>query len=117
MPHAAPDRVETKEDSMGEPRSVSGASPDAMKQFVRGEGSVKSQIGRATIKYGGTVVLKLLVFGVLGMGGVGGLFLGEKMFPRNDGAQYACAAVLGAVPAALLWWVGSRLLVQWSTPK
>jgi hypothetical protein len=62
-------------------------------------------------------VLKLLVIGVLGMGGVGGLFLGEKMFPRNDGAQYACAAVLGAIPAALLWWVGSRLLVKWSTPK
>ncbi len=117
MPNAAPEDAKTSEVSMSEPRSATTESPEAIRRFVRGEGSVKHQVGRATIKYGGAVALKLLIIGVLGVGGVGGLFLGEKMFPRNDGAQYACAAVLGAIPAALVWWVGSRLLVKWSAPK
>lgn len=116
MPHA-PENTSTSEPVLSEPRQAPTDSPDSVQQFIRGQGTVGSQVGRASIKYGGNVVLKFLVFGVLCIGGVGGLFLGEKLFPRNDTAQFACAAVLGAVPAGLLWWIGKKLLAKWSTPR
>lgn len=117
MPHHAPEDVSTSAQSTAEPRPTPTDSPDAVQQFIRGEGSVGRQVGRASIKYGGHVVLKLLVFVVLCLGGVGGLFLGEKFFPRNDTAQFTSAAVLGAVPAGLLWWIGKKLLANWSAPR
>lgn len=117
MPHHVPEDGSINASSSTEPRSAVGDSPDATKRFIRGEGSVGSQVGRASIKYGGHVILKLMVFAVLCIGGVGGLFLGEKFFPRNDNAQYACASALGAVPAGLLWWIGKKVLAKWSASE